>query len=277
MKATSSTPRARALAAGLREVREAHGVGLRQLARILGFAPQVLSLWEKGLRLPAVADVALILGFFHVRGEKQEYLLELARTARERDWVTPGTPEISPELSGLVECERSATKITAWACTLIPGILQTPDYARAILDNSDLTRSQADAHLAMRLDRQKMLTRPEPVQYRAIIGERALREPIAGEDIMSDQMDHLLEVAERPHISLRVLPAEAGYHPGMLGSFFLYEYEDTPPIALLEHAYSSAFLHADGHIRSYLRLAKVLAGRALSEDASRALIAEAAK
>ncbi|MDQ7806888.1 helix-turn-helix transcriptional regulator [Amycolatopsis sp. A133] len=277
MKPTSSTPRARALAAGLRELREAHGMGLRKLARILGFAPQALSLWEKGLRLPTVADVALILGFFEVRGEKQKHLLELARTARERDWVTPGSPEITPELSGLLECERSATKITAWAFTIIPGILQTADYARAILSNSDLAPTQADTHLVTRLNRQRILSRPEPVQYRAIISERALREPIADEGVMSDQMDHLLEVTKRPNVSLRVLTTDGSYHPGMLGSFFLYEYGDTLPIALLEHAYSSAFLYEEDHIRAYFRLAKVLSGRALSEDASRTLIAEAAR
>ncbi|MDX3187885.1 hypothetical protein PV458_05710 [Streptomyces sp. MN03-5084-2B] len=64
--------------------------------------------------------MALILGFFKVNGEKQKHLLELARAARERDWVTAGSPEITPELSGLLECERSATKITAWALPSFP-------------------------------------------------------------------------------------------------------------------------------------------------------------
>lgn len=274
MKATSSTPRARALAAGLREVREAHGVGLRQLARILGFAPQVLSLWEKGLRLPSVADVALILGFFKVRGEKQKYFLELAGSAREPDWLTTGSPEIPEPLSGLLECERSATTVTNWALGIIPGLLQTADYARALLSNSNLTVEQADARLKVRLDRQKILTRPDPARLSAVIYETAFREPLGDEDIMSDQYDHLLAMSRLPNVSLRILPSGQGYHPGLLGSFLIYEYEELPPVIFLEHHGGSAFLSDDRHITAYRRLAKIVTGSALSEEASRSLIAE---
>jgi transcriptional regulator with XRE-family HTH domain len=277
MKATSSTPRARALAAGLREVREAHGVGLRQLARILGFAPQVLSLWEKGLRLPAVADVALILGFFHVRGEKQKHLLELARTARDPDWVSAGSPEIPEPLSGLLECERSATSATNWALGIIPGLLQTADYARALLSNSNLTLAQADARLEVRLGRQKILTRPDPIRLNAVLYEAALREPVGDEDIMSDQCDHLLAMSRLPNVSLRILRAGQGYHPGLLGSFLIYEYEDLPPIAFLENYSGSVFLSEREHIAAYRKLAKMVSGNALSEEASRELIAEATR
>ncbi len=252
-------------------------MGLRKLARILGFAPQALSLWEKGLRVPPVASVALILGYFKVSGEKQKHLIELAETAREPNWVAKELPEISPELTGLLECEKSADKITAWAFNVIPGILQTPDYARAILDNSNLTPTQADSHLLTRLDRQKILFQREPVRYHAIISERALREPVADEDIMSDQMDHLLEVAKKPTVSLRVLTDGTPYHPGIHGSFFVYEYDNLTPIVLLEHAYSSAFLSDKYRVRAYLRLAKQLSDRAMSEEASQTLIAEAAK
>ncbi|MGW5717521.1 helix-turn-helix domain-containing protein [Amycolatopsis sp. NPDC003865] len=274
MKATSSTPRARALAAGLREVREAHGVGLRQLARILGFAPQVLSLWEKGLRLPSVADVALILGFFKVRGEKQKHLLELARTARDPDWVSAGSPEIPEPLSGLLECERSATSVTNWALGIIPGLLQTADYARALLSNSNLTVAQADARLAVRLGRQKILTRPDPIRLSAVLYEAAFREPVGDEDIMSDQYDHLLAMSRLPNVSLRILRSGEGYHPGLLGSFLLYDYEDLPPIAFLENYSGSVFLSEKEHITAYRQLAKMVSGNALSEEASRELIAE---
>jgi transcriptional regulator with XRE-family HTH domain len=277
MKATSSTPRARALAAGLREVREAHGVGLRQLARILGFAPQVLSLWEKGLRLPSVADVALILGFFEVRGENQRHLLELARTARDPDWVSAGSPEIPEPLSGLLECERAATSVSNWALGIIPGLLQTADYARALLNNSNLTLAQADARLAVRLGRQKILTRADPIQLSAVLYETAFREPVGDQHIMSDQYDHLLAMSRLPNISLRILPTGQGYHPGLLGSFLIYEYEDLPPIVFLENYSGSVFLSEREHITAYRQLAKMVSSNALSEDASRELIAEATR
>ncbi|MCR6483410.1 helix-turn-helix transcriptional regulator [Amycolatopsis sp. OK19-0408] len=270
MKATSSTPRARALAAGLREVREAHGVGLRQLARILGFAPQVLSLWEKGLRLPTVADVALILGFFEVRGEKQKYLLELAGSAREPDWVTANLPSLS-------HCEQGATRLTNWEIGIVPGLLQTADYARAIFESSNLSVNQVDARVVARMDRQKMLTAPDPVTLHAILDERVLASTVGNEDIMSDQMDRLLETSRLPHVSVRVLPATAGFHPGRVGSFMLMEYAAGPPIVLLEHHRCSVFLSAADKVTSFRKLAKVVTEAAMSEDHSRERIAEAAR
>jgi len=274
MKATSSTPRTRALAAGLREIRQARGLGLRQFARLLNIAPQLLSLWEKGLRLPGVADVALIAGYLQVGIEQREHLLELARTAREPDWITAGSPEIPEPLSGLLECERSATSVTNWALGIIPGLLQTADYARALLSNSNITVEQADARLKVRLDRQKILTRPDPARLSAVIYETALRELVGNEDIMSDQYDHLLEVSRLPNVSVRILLSGQGYHPGLLGSFLIYEYEELAPVIFLEHHGGSAFLSDDRHAATYRRLAKMMSGNALSEEASRALLAE---
>src|SRR3569833_27918 len=270
MKATSSTPRARALAAGLREVREAHGVGLRQLARILGFAPQVLSLWEKGLRLPAVADVALILGFFHVRGEKQKHLLELAGSAREPDWATASLPSLN-------HCEQGATRLTNWETGLIPGLLQTADYARAIFDSSNLTADQVDARIVARMNRQKMLTGPDPVKLHAIIDERVLERTVGDEDIMSDQMYRLVEASRLPHVSVRLLGAGIGFHPGRVGSFMMMEYEAGPPIVLLEHQRCSVFLSAADKVTAFRKLAKMLSEAAMSEEHSRERIAEAAR
>jgi transcriptional regulator with XRE-family HTH domain len=272
MKPTSSTPRARALAAGLRELREAHGMGLRKLARILGFAPQALSLWEKGLRLPTVADVALILGFFHVSGEQQKHLIELAASARQPSWLTAGSFEGLDTLNSMIACERTATSMTNWAHGIIPGLLQTADYARTILSNSNLSLEQADARLKIRLDRQKSLTRINPLRLNAIIHETALHEQLNNEDIMSDQYDHLLEMSRMPNVSLRVAHSSQGYHPGLLGSFIIYEYKETRPIVYLEHYHANAFSSDERHISSYRKLAKMIFGNALSEEASRALI-----
>src|SRR5258708_35981089 len=101
MKATSPTPRARALAASVREVRVARRVGLRELAEALKLSPQMLSQWERCDRLPTVAQVALILGFLRVVGEERDHILELARTSREPNWITQPGKTITPGLNGL--------------------------------------------------------------------------------------------------------------------------------------------------------------------------------
>ncbi|MEV6879538.1 helix-turn-helix transcriptional regulator [Amycolatopsis sp. NPDC051128] len=270
MKATSSTPRARALAAGLREVRVAHGLGLRELARILGFAPQVLSLWEKGLRLPTVADVALILGFFQVRGEKQKYLLELAGSAREPDWITA-------DISSFHHFEQDTIKLVNRETGIVPGLLQTADYARAIFESSTLPIDQVDSRVAARMERQKILTGRTPVALQAIIDEHTLMNMVGSQDIMSDQMDRLVEASRLPHVSVRVLGATASYHPGRGGSFLVMEYESASPIVLLEHYRCSAFLSDATKVAAFRKLAKILADSAMSEEHSRERIAEAAR
>src|SRR5438067_5680192 len=175
MKPTMSpTPRVRALAASIREAREARRISVRQLAEVLGFSPAMLSQWERAIRVPTVAQVGLILGYLQVAGERQDHILELARTAREPNWLTESTSDIGPALTGLLQCERTAIRINCWALTIVPGLFQTADYARSILSSGDLTLSQVDARLIVRLGRQEILTCKAPIQLNAIISERAL-------------------------------------------------------------------------------------------------------
>jgi transcriptional regulator with XRE-family HTH domain len=272
MKPTSSGPAARTLAASLREEREARKVGLRVLADELGILPQLLSAWEKGHRLPSVEDVSAILALLGIRGEQRDRIRTLARHAREPNWLAS-----SSALTGLLAFERAAVKITTWSPLLIPGLLQTPDYIRAIMESSSVALEEADKRLRIRLQRRSVLTQREPVVLHALIGEWALRENIGNPDIMSDQTDHLLAMAQRSNVSVRIVPAGSGYHPGLVGPFETYEFAGSPPITLAENIEACAFLHETKQTSTYQRVAKLLSGRALSEAASRELLEEAAR
>jgi hypothetical protein len=136
---------------------------------------------------------------------------------------------------------------------------------------------QSDAMLVARLKRQRILVKPDPVRLTAFIGEMAIREQIGSVDIMSDQVDHLIEVADLPNVSLRIVPRNIGYHPGLIGPFVLYEFDGLPPIVHLESSHATAFLHDADVVRDYRRQAKILAGRALSEDDTRDLFREVAR
>ncbi|WP_086674712.1 helix-turn-helix domain-containing protein [Amycolatopsis pretoriensis] len=277
MKPTSSSPAARTLAASLREEREARKVGLRRLAEKLGVLPQVLSLWEKGQRLPSVEDVSAILALLGVTGEKRDRIRTLARHAREPNWLASSNSDIPFALTTRLNLESTATVITTWSPLLIPGLLQTPDYIRSIMDQLSLPIEQADNRLRIRLDRQRILTRRDPVRFIALIGEQSLRENFGGTEVMSDQVDHLLAMSERANISLHIVPSGIGYHPGLIGPFDIYEFADSPPIASVEHVSSTAFLHEESQTTGHKRDAKVLRGLALSEEASQALLREAAR
>jgi transcriptional regulator with XRE-family HTH domain len=277
MKPTSTSPGSRALAASLREVRVARGKGLRELARMVRILPQLLSAWEKGQRVPQPEDVARLLGALRVDDVTYDRMMRLARHARDDNWLDSNPSDLPPALSGIVEYERTATRITMWSLAVLPGILQTPDYARDVLSNAEIGLGQADAMLVARLERQRILVKPEPVRLTAFLGEMAIREQIGSADIMSDQIDHLTEVAGLRNVSLRIVPRNIGYHPGLIGPFVLYEFGSLPPIVHLESSHATAFLHDEDVVRDYRRQAKILANRALSEDATRDLFREVAR
>jgi transcriptional regulator with XRE-family HTH domain len=277
MTKPSGTPRAVALGAALREVREAKKFGLRELSRALDLNPSLVAHWEAGTRIPSIEDVSTMLGFFRVIGESKRRIMDLARNVRDPNWMATGEAELTPELTTLLQYEQGAKSISAWATYVIPGILQTPDYARRVFEASGLTNTQTDARIRVRLDRQKILTQRDPIRYSATISLHAIDEPLAPDWVMSDQMDHLLALSERPNITLRVLPRRPQYHPGMAGSFTIYEYGHRNPVVLLEQFSTTSFLSSDKDGSLYQQLARLLAGEALSEEASREVIAETAR
>ncbi|WP_199191043.1 helix-turn-helix domain-containing protein [Amycolatopsis sp. CA-126428] len=277
MKPTSSSPGSRALSASLREVREARKFGLRELARALEVDPRLLSQWELGIRVPPIEEVARILGYLRVDRVVTNRILALVQHVKDPNWLDSNPSDLPAALTGVVQCERSASLITNWSPQIIPGLLQTPDYARALLTASEIKLDDADARLVGRLERQRILTGREPAHLKAILSESVIREVVGDTDIMSDQIDHLLRSTVRSNISVRIVPAAVGYHPGKLGMFTLYDFPADPSIVLLEHLHASAFINELEAISSYRKLVKLLSGKALSEEASRVLLQEMAR
>ncbi|WP_084742943.1 Scr1 family TA system antitoxin-like transcriptional regulator [Amycolatopsis australiensis] len=265
------------MSASLREVREARKFGLRELARALEIDPRVLSQWELGVRVPPLEEVARILGYLRADRTVTSRILSLAKHAKDPNWLDSHPADVPSALTAVVQCERSASLITNWSPLIVPGLLQTPDYARALLTASGIRVEEVDARLVVRLDRQRILSGREPVRLHAIVSELAIREVVGDEDVMSDQIDHLLAVAEAATVSLRIVPAEVVCHPGKTGMFAIYDFPGDAAIVHLEHYHASAFLHDPEGVAPYRKLAKLLAGKALSEEASKALLRDAAR
>jgi transcriptional regulator with XRE-family HTH domain len=277
MKPTSSSPGLRALSASLREVREARKFGLRELARALEIDPRLVSQWELGMRVPPVEEVARILGYLRADRATTTRILFLAKHAKDPNWLDSNPADLPAALTGVMQCERSASLITNWSPLIIPGLLQTPDYARALLAASDIKVADVDARLVARLDRQRILSGHNPVRLNAIVSELAIREEVGDANVMSDQIDHLLTLAVTSNISVRIVPAGVGYHPGKIGMFTLYDFPADSGIVYLEHHHASAFVHELDAIASYRKLVRLLQSKALTEEASQALLREAAR
>ncbi|HEY8374659.1 MAG TPA: helix-turn-helix transcriptional regulator [Pseudonocardiaceae bacterium] len=274
MAETAGTPRLRALGAALRRAREAAGLTMRELSSRVGIPYANISFWENARRVPRVEDVATLLTALGVPADERERLLDLARGAADKNWLATGFVGASPQLAGVMECERIAAEIVDWSPLLIPGLLQVGDYARTILSDTNEPAGTIEARVALRLARREVLLRrtPPPPHLVALIGEAALRTPIGGPEVMADQLRHVLQMSERDNITVRIVPFSAGWHTGLAGMFVLYVFEDMPSTVHLEHHRSGVFLDDDGDVAAYQEVADTIRQLAMSPEESAELI-----
>lgn len=277
MSATAGTPRARALSAALREVREATGMGVRELARKLSISHVQLSHWETGQRVPNVERVAMILGAIYVPPEDRERILALARNVQDANWLVTGMDGIPQQMAGVVECERAATAITQWIPMGVPGLLQRREYRRAIMSSGTLDQRDIELRVMLSSSRDEVITRrQDPVDFVAYISETGLYETIASPEILTDQLRYLVEMNKRPNVHIRIVPLRSGWHPGWSGPFVLYEFADISPVVHFEHHSSGAFVHTEHDVQEYRRAIEWIDRLTLTCDESSAFITEIA-
>lgn len=274
MGLTTATPRAGALAAAMREARERSGLGVRKLAGLLGVSHSTVVGWERGRHVPAVETVSAYLALVGVTGDERERILDLARGAAEPDWLAVGIPGIGSALAGVMECERTATRITDWSPMLIPGLLQTSDYARAVIGGGDnLPRHLVETRVTLRLGRRDVLTRPKPAHLVALIGLPAIRQCIGGRDVMLGQLRYLLDISRLDTVTVRLVDVEGDWHPGLMGPFTVYDFPSAPSIVHLEHHRSGVFLSDRQDVEAYRAAIDTVTRVAMSPAESAQLIA----
>jgi len=269
-----TTPKARALGVELRKSREAAGYSVRQFAAMLDTSHATISRWETGQRTPTPEDVAAYLAKAGVSAVTRQQLVDLARDADGPHWLSVGMPEQQRQLAGLLEVERTANRITTVSTLLIPGLLQTGDYARAIMRAADVPASEIDTRVAVRLGRRDAITRRNPAQLVAFVAESVLHAEIGGPAVMLDQLHALLEHAERPNVELRVIPTKTDWHPGLDGPFSLVEASDRAPVVHLENRISGLFLHEPAEVEIYRVAVNRVSEVAMSAKDSATLIAD---
>lgn len=267
------TPRARALSAALRKAREDQGLSLRGLAQQLSMNFSHLSNLETGKRVPNVEVTATILGALRLPADEREKILDLARNVSEPNWLTVGIPGIPHQLAGAWECERAASAITAWHPCVVPGLLQTTDYARAIATASGLETHEIESRVMVKLSRREILTKRDPVEFKALVAETALREPIGDHAVMVDQLRHLLGIGDQKNVDIRVVPRRAGWHPGLVGPFLVYDFPDSPPVVHFEHHSSGAFDQNEDDVKAYRKAIDTMTKIAMSPRDSSEFIA----
>ncbi|MCU1686093.1 MAG: helix-turn-helix protein [Amycolatopsis sp.] len=272
-----TTPKARAIGAELRRAREDAGLSARQLAIKLGVAHTTVGRWESGERGPRPTDVATVLTALGASNALREELVELSRDSDGRHWVASGLPEQQRQLAALLELERDANRIVNVSPLLIPGLLQTSGYARAIIGAGGVPADQVETRVAVRIGRRDVIMRRNPAVLLAIIDESALRRNVGGPAVMVDQLRALDEASRWGNVEVRIVPVDAGWHPALEGPFVLIELADRSPVVQIENRRSALFFHEPVDVEAYQQAIKSVLNVALSPADSRGLIADVVK
>lgn len=263
----SPTVRRRRLARELRKLREGAGLTADRVTRKLEWADGKVNRLERALAVrPRVSDIKALLDVYDVADEaRREALFTLTREARQRGWWTAyGALE-----DNYVEFEAEATKIFSFQPLVIPGLLQTPAYARALHRGWLMTDEQKIERLIqLRMERQKILDHEQPPFLWAVIDECAVIRSFGSADAKAEQLQRLIDTERLEHITVQIMPMTADPHPGLSGSFVILDYEEDPSLVYREFRPESLYIEGQKEVEERRRVFQHLSATALGPNES---------
>ncbi|MBV9141728.1 MAG: helix-turn-helix transcriptional regulator [Pseudonocardiales bacterium] len=268
------TIRGRELGDGLRQALEQAGLTGKEVARVLDMSPSMISMLLSGKRGTSEADIAGFLAICQVHGPERDRLLALCREQDAPGWLQLYGTRLPKQLRTLIDHENKAVSISDFQPMVVPGLLQTAEYAHALLQETGIVPpGEIDGRVTARLGRQSLFNRDRRAVFTFYLHEFALRLPVGGPAVMAEQLAHLVRMSARSYLSVRVVPAGRGGHPGVAGAFILMEFAEFNPVVYLESETACLFLERPEEIATYQSILAVLAQTALSAGQSRRLIA----
>ncbi|ARF81304.1 hypothetical protein HS99_0019775 [Kitasatospora aureofaciens] len=271
------------LGAELRRIREGLNLRVDDVAARLGWHQSKVSRLENGRHGVKANEVGILLDVYEISDpETREALATLAREGKRRVWWQPYSDVISQRYASFISFEAEAVAIRNFESSLIPGLLQTADYARAVTRKlqPEGTTEEVNALVDVRLARQNAaLRREEPLKLWAIVDEAALRRVVGNKAIMAKQLQQLIAASREPNVTLQVVPFDAGAHPGVLGSFVIMEFpvRNDLDVVYTEALTSSLYLERDDDVTAYDQAFDRLRAAALDVGPSRRLVTQIAK
>jgi transcriptional regulator with XRE-family HTH domain len=275
MTTRTPTGRRRRLGAELRRLREAAGLTIDRVAEELECSPSKVSRIETGQVSATPRDVRDMLGLYRVDEARLEAMVQVAREARQRGWWQKfvDVPDGVPAYVGL---ETAATSIDIYMALLVPALLQTPDYARAVIAavRPDLPPTEIDRRVELRLRRQELLDQERPPRMRVLLDDTVLGRPVGGPAVMAAQRRRLVADADRPAVTIQVLEVGAGAHAGMDGPFTIFGFPAPAErdVVALDSAADALYLEGPEDVARYRRVFELLLPAARSPEDSAAII-----
>lgn len=274
----SPTIRRRRLGAELRRIREAAGVTIESVAERLECSASKVSRIETGHTSAGVRDVRDMLEIYGIEGTQRDELLQIAREARQKGWWHPYGTVLAGSYVGL---EDGAALIRAYEQQVVPGLLQTEDYAKAMIQAArpDISADEVDQRVRVRMNRQSLLTQDNPIDLWVVLDETVVSRPVGGDEVMRAQLERLVEAADQPNVTLQILPFDVGAHAGMDGTFTILDFPESADsdVVYAENATGGICMDKREELQKYTFIFDQIRAAALRPEQSVARIAELAK
>jgi transcriptional regulator with XRE-family HTH domain len=270
----SPTIRRRELGAMLRALRQEQGLTVEQVAERLLCSPSKVSRMETGQRGATLRDVRDLAKIYGLTDQaKVDSLMNLARAGREHGWWQ----SYNLDFATYVGLEEAAVSLSFYMPMLIPGLLQTPGYVRALheADMQNYSPERVEAAVEVRLKRQQILTRNPPLQLSVVLDEAVLHRVVGGPAVMGEQLDRLIAAGKLTNVTISVIPFTAGAHPAMDSLFEILDFGATaPPVVYVEGLMGYIYLDRAQDISRYAQVFDHLRSLALTPEESAGLIAK---
>jgi transcriptional regulator with XRE-family HTH domain len=257
------TVRRMLVGAQLRRLRTEAGLSREQAGEAIRASEWKIHRLENGQVGFKERDIIDLLALYGVTdADEVAAFLLLAREANNPGWWQHYGDVLPRWFRTYVDLESAATLIRSYEGQLIPGLLQTDDYMRAVVQGAHLDESSEEVgrRVRLRMARQTLLTREQPPRLWAVVDEAALRRPVGGREVMRGQLERLIEATKLPNVTLQVLPFGAGAHPAMQGAFSILRFADRelPDLIYLEHLTNALYLDKRDEVERYMDVMELL-------------------
>jgi transcriptional regulator with XRE-family HTH domain len=275
------TIRLRRLAGELKRLRVAASLKQEEVAERTGLDASSIYRIERAMNRPQRRTVVALLDLYAVTDQgRRATLLGWLKDSGQQGWFQVYEPYLPEQYQTFIGFEYEAESLRNYESLFVPGLLQTEDYARAVIRGVVPTISSEDVQrrVEVRMQRQIVFQRPTPMRLWAVMDEAAIRREVGGPSVMRAQLERLLQAAASPHIKLQVVPFAAGAHPGMPGSCIVMNFADPfdAPLVYLDSLAGDLFLETADDVERFSATFERIAAQALNPTQTKKLIQEAA-
>lgn len=266
----------------LLDLRESAGLKREEAARILRVAPATIRRMEMAEVSLKIPYLQLLLKAYGVSDEEADAFVRLAEEANKPGWWQRFHDILPGWFSMYVSLEGAASLIRSYEPHFVPGLLQTEDYARGVMLSGAIGQTRPEdieRHVALRMQRQPLLTRPDAPRFWAVLDETVVCRPVGGPEVMRAQVDRLLDAMELPNVTIQIAPFADGPHPGTYGPFVLFRFPmpELPDMVYSEYLTGAVYLDARTEVAAHLEVMDRMAAQAATVQRTKEILRDLRK